>query len=88
MSIKPNSLRSSTKRKRNRNPNPVLKALDKDRPLPPYPTDAEPGSLAKIAIMQQRDTDGYQIHHPDDCTDYSVFVAIANRLQALEDGDL
>jgi RNA polymerase subunit RPABC4/transcription elongation factor Spt4 len=34
--------------------------------LPPYPTNAIPGTPEKIAVIRQRETDGYALHHPDD----------------------
>ena len=36
------------------------------RPLPARPTDAPPGSEAKIAVMTQRHDRGQQLHHPHD----------------------
>lgn len=35
-------------------------------PLPPYSTNAIPGSLEKIEIMRERYLSGYHIHHPND----------------------
>lgn len=36
--------------------------------IPLAATMAEPGSEAKIAVMQQRAEDGTELHHPDDVT--------------------
>lgn len=36
------------------------------RPLPPNPTEARPGSLTKIAVMEERERQGFQLHHPLD----------------------
>ena len=36
------------------------------RPLPAEPTDAPPGSLEKVDVMEQRYRDGVQLYHPDD----------------------
>ena len=35
-------------------------------PLPPLPTVHPPGSREKLAVMEQRATDGYAIFHPLD----------------------
>ena len=37
-----------------------------ERPLPPFPTDAVPGSAAKVAVMAERYARGYHLHHPRD----------------------
>ncbi len=34
--------------------------------LPPFPTTALPGSPEKIAILQQRASQGFALWHPDD----------------------
>jgi hypothetical protein len=36
------------------------------RPPPPFPTTAPPGSPEKIAILQQRNSQGFELWHPDD----------------------
>ncbi|OAI54026.1 hypothetical protein AYO44_03855 [Planctomycetaceae bacterium SCGC AG-212-F19] len=36
------------------------------RPLPTRPTDALPGSLAKVAVFEQRRAAGTALHHPRD----------------------
>jgi hypothetical protein len=36
--------------------------------LPPFPTNAEPGSPEKIAILKQRSAMKVSLHHPDDVT--------------------
>lgn len=36
------------------------------RPLPRRPTDAPPGSEAKILVLIDRARRGLQLHHPDD----------------------
>lgn len=37
-----------------------------ERPLPPEPTDAPPGSAAKVEVMRKRYWRGWQLHHPGD----------------------
>jgi hypothetical protein len=39
-------------------------------PFDPYPTDAIPGSLDKIAVMEQRAMRGYSIFSPQDRCDF------------------
>lgn len=39
---------------------------DSERPLPPTPTTALPGSLKKIEVMEWRWANGYGVHHPLD----------------------
>ena len=39
------------------------------RPLPPWPTDAEPGTVEKQNVMRWRYVNGFHIHHPEDAKD-------------------
>src|SRR5262245_49670236 len=50
------------------------------RPLPPFATNAAPGSPEKIAILEQRAAQGVQLWHPDDVvTDRRGALAILRR---------
>ena len=40
--------------------------LNLARPLPPEPTQAQPGSEEKVRVLEQRRRDGYALWHPDD----------------------
>ena len=37
-----------------------------EKPLPPSPTSAAPGSTAKVDVMVWRYANGYALHHPQD----------------------
>ena len=41
-------------------------ASENERPLPPTPTTAMPGTLAKVLVMEDRYSKGFHIHHPLD----------------------
>lgn len=45
---------------------PIVGGPWKGPPPPPEPTDAQPGSPEKLAVMEQRMEAGYAPHHPDD----------------------
>jgi hypothetical protein len=58
--------------------------LDRYGPCPlPVPTDAEPGSPAKIAVLEARALAGQQLHHPDDRKDLPVRLPRLARLARL-----
>ena len=37
-----------------------------DPPIPPTPTNAQPGSPAKLQVLIERAYNGYHLWHPDD----------------------
>jgi hypothetical protein len=39
---------------------------NREHPIPPEPTLAEPGTEAKLLVMRERDSAGYCVHHPLD----------------------
>jgi len=39
-----------------------------NKPLPPYPTFATPGSKEKIEVLRSRLENGYSLFHPDDAS--------------------
>jgi hypothetical protein len=43
-----------------------LAALDYERPLPPQPTSALPGTPEKVAVLEERALLGFGLWHPDD----------------------
>lgn len=43
--------------------------------LPPYPTQAQPGSQEKIAILQQRAFSRHELFHPEDAPRGSALVS-------------
>jgi hypothetical protein len=43
-----------------------VKDLNGRRPLPAFATDAEPGSEAKICILEERAGLHQELHHPGD----------------------
>lgn len=40
-----------------------------EKPLPDAPTDAAPGTAAKVAVLRARAKAGVQLHHPGDARD-------------------
>lgn len=56
----------------------------RQRPLPPYPTDAFPGTDEKIEVMRKRYARGYHLHHPDDKRLNSDRLVEARYLQMIE----
>lgn len=55
------------------------------RPLPARPTQADPGSPEKLAVMEQRYKDGEQLHHPLDRRYHSCVVGIILNLERAGD---
>lgn len=51
------------------------------RPLPRRPTQAPPGSPAKVAVLEQRAARGECLWHPDDATDWTVPASVVRRLK-------
>lgn len=45
--------------------------------LPARPTDAPPGSWAKVAVMAARAANGETVNHPGDATDWTDFGHLA-----------
>ena len=45
---------------------PRYMGTERHRPLPPYPTEALPGSEEKIRVMSWRISKGYHLNHPAD----------------------
>lgn len=39
---------------------------DADRPMPPEPTDTQPGSAERLAVLEERARNGFGLWHPED----------------------